>query len=110
MSSPAKFPPKILAPGVAAEQLGLTVPNLVALIRRHRYPFTELALGGRPGDRGRNRWGLTEEQIETIVRGQQRVFAEPKPEEEWGQPRPSPFNPDGKSLLRGGNRRVRPRG
>jgi hypothetical protein len=60
----------VLRPAEAAARLGLTVPGLVALLRRYRYKFTELSPGGRPGDRGRNRWGLTEGQLQAILRGQ----------------------------------------
>jgi hypothetical protein len=91
----------VLSPGEAAARLNMTVPNLVALIRRYRYRFTEIAIGGRPGDRGRNRWGLTEEQLEAIARGQERVFRESDP----AQPVPlrrSPVSPDGISRLRRG--------
>src|SRR5690348_3699806 len=91
----------VLSPGEAAARLNMTVPNLVALIRKYRYRFTEIAVGGRPGDRGRNRWGLTEEQLEAITRGQERVFRESDP----AQPTPllrSAVSPDGISRLRRG--------
>ena len=94
--------PAILPPSEAAFRLGLTVPGLVALIRRYRYKFTELAPGGRPGDRGRNRWGLTEEQLRGILRGQERGFRDPEPEPAPETPRVSALSPDGKSRLRKG--------
>lgn len=69
--------PLVLAPSAAAARLGVSVGSLVALVRHYRYSFTELALGGRPGDRGRGRWGMTEGQVEAVVRGQARAVAEP---------------------------------
>ena len=67
--------PLVMPPGTAAARLGLPVDRLVRLIRHYRYAWTELAPGGRPGDVGRGRWGLTEAQFEAIVRGQARTFA-----------------------------------
>ena len=95
-------PPAILRPCEAADRLGLTVPGLVALLRHYRYKFTELAAGGRPGDRGRNRWGLTEAQITAILRGQERGFREPEPKAPADMPRVSAVSPDGKSRLQRG--------
>lgn len=67
----------VLQPGDAAARLGIGVPQLVRLIRHYRYAYTELVPGGRPGDVGRGKWGLTEPQLEAIVRGQARAFAAP---------------------------------
>lgn len=94
--------PDILEPGTAAARLGVSVPTLVAILRKHRYHFTELAIGGKPGDRGRFRWGLTETQLQTIIRGQERGFVEPKPTAEAAAPPMSPLSPDGRSRLRRG--------
>jgi hypothetical protein len=96
--------PAVMPPAVAAARLGLPVPGLVTLIKTYRYGFTELSPGGRPGDRGRNRWGLTEDQLVAIVRGQDRTFARGA-EPASGKPAdsgPSPASPDGKSRLRRG--------
>jgi hypothetical protein len=98
----APITPDILEPGVAAARLGVSVPTLVAILRKHRYHFTELAIGGKPGDRGRFRWGLTEPQLQTIIRGQERGFVEPKPAVEASAPPMSPASPDGRSRLRRG--------
>lgn len=94
----------IHTPGEAARQLGLSTSDLVAIIRRHRYSFTEIKPGGKPGDRGRNRWGLTDAQLDAIVRGQERGFAPPEPET---IPSPSKASPAGQSLLRRGKGRAR---
>jgi hypothetical protein len=94
----------VLSPSEAAARLGLPVQGLVSIIRRHHYDYTELALGGRPGDRGRNRWGLTEAQLQKILDGQARHYAQPEPEQ--AAPRPSAASPDGRSRLRGGAMRI----
>lgn len=87
----------------AAARLGLTGAQLLAIIRQYRYPFTEIKPGGKPGDKGRNRWGLTEDQIRTILRGQERAFRGPDPEPEL--PNYSAASPDGISRARRGPRR-----
>lgn len=69
--------PLVLAPSAAAARLGVSVASLVTLVRHYGYAFTELALGGRPGDRGRGRWGMTAAQIVSVVRGQARAVAKP---------------------------------
>lgn|GEM_PF-4260765 len=96
----------IVYPTQAATRLGITVPDLVAMIRRNRYRFTEVKPGGKPGDRGRNRWGLTEAQLDAIVRGQERKWVEPKPLD----PAPAYNNesPDGRTRIPA-NRRTRMR-
>jgi hypothetical protein len=88
-------------PGEAAELLGMTTGQLTALIRRRRYAFTEMALGGKPGDPGRNRWGLTWDQIQAIVKGQSKVLPDAIPAAT--AKRLSPVSPDGKSRLRKSN-------
>ena len=93
--------PAVISPSDAARRLGLPVPGLVALIRTYRYTFTELSPGGRPGDRGRNRWGLTEAQFQAIVRGQERGFL-PSERAATNAATPSAASPDGKSRLRRG--------
>lgn len=100
-SSKLAVEPLVVLPGVAAARLSISVPELVRLLRHYRYTFTELKVGGRPGDRGRPGWGLTDTQIQTIIRGQERVFAvaAPPPVE---APQMSPSSPDGKSRLRRG--------
>lgn len=98
----------VLTPGEAAAMLGLTVPDLVARIRQHRYPFVERKPGGQPGDRGRGRWGLTEEQVRAILRGMERLPPDPSPtppEPNQRSARASAASPDGRSRLRRGPRR-----
>lgn len=97
--------PAILSPSHAAARLGIPVPGLVALIRRGRYLFTEIAPGGRHGDRGRSRWGLTEARLQKIIDGQQRGFREPEPEPAAVPVRVS-ASPDGKLRLRKGRARA----
>ncbi|WP_422928640.1 hypothetical protein [Singulisphaera sp. PoT] len=89
----------ILYPKQAAERMGLALRDLVAIIRRHRYEFTEIKPGGKPGDRGPRRWGLTESQIAAIQSGQARKFLPPE-EDTRVTPRHSPLSPDGKARLR----------
>lgn len=90
-------PAIIISPSTAAARLNLPIRELVAMIRRQRYPFTALKVDGKPGDRGRNRWGLTEEQYATIVRGQARAFPPPEPTRPGAH---EPASPDGVSRLR----------
>lgn len=98
----------IIEPGAAAARLCISTKMLVAIIRRHRYKFTELAAGGKPGDRGRRRWGLTEAQLTAIIRGQERGFVEPSPEEVSTAARYANLPADdGRSLLRKGKGRAR---
>jgi hypothetical protein len=92
----------ILTPGEAAARLGMDVPDLVAVIRRNRHAYTELKPGGKPGDRGRNRWGLTPRQFEAILRGLER--RPPEIRQEAATPLSSPLSPDGLSRLRRGRR------
>jgi hypothetical protein len=90
----------VLTPGEAAERLGIGVPQLVDIIRRGRYAFIELRPGGKPGDRGRGRWGLTHKQLDAILRGMERRLPDLSPPEAAGRAAPSPESPDGKSRLR----------
>lgn len=100
MSAKTTSKPDVISRSEAAARLGLRTPGLVALIRKYRYGFTELAPGGKPGDRGRNRWGLTEAQLQAIIRGQSRQFTQPDPESSRA-PISTPLSPDGRSRLRG---------
>lgn len=97
--SPRTIIPAVFAPAEAAAKIGIPVGALVAILRRHRYPFIEIHPGGKPGDRGRNRWGMTAEQIEAVLKGQKRQF-EPEPAGEPAASRVSAVSPDGKSRLR----------
>jgi hypothetical protein len=90
----------IYPPGEAADLLGMTTRRLADLIRERRYSFTEILPGGKPGDRGRNRWGLTIAQIEAIVRGQAKIPPDLANLPQAGKTRLSPVSPDGKSRLR----------
>jgi hypothetical protein len=103
METEPKPPQLIYRPGEAAAMLGMTVAALVTLIRRYRYTYREVRPDGRPGDRGRNRWGLSADDIGAIVRGQARVLPDPAPVPE-GPPKASPSSPDGRSRLRRGPR------
>jgi hypothetical protein len=90
----------VQTPGEAAARLGITTAALTALLRRHRYEFTELVPGGKPGDRGRHRWGLTEPQVQAILRGQARALPDPAALD-TAAPQSSPVSPDGKRRLKG---------
>ena len=89
---------RIYTPGQAAEALSISVPALVAILRRYCYPFTELAAGGRPGDRGRGRWGLSEDQLRAVLEGQARAWAPPA--EAGRRPSRGAASPDGIDRLR----------
>lgn len=95
---PEPLAPLIYGPGQAADALGLPVPTLVAILRRCRYPFTELSAGGKPGDRGRGRWGLSRDQLRTVIEGQARGWAEPTPSA--ARPTHTAASPDGVRRLR----------
>lgn len=99
MTTATKAPPLVHGPSVAAERLAVSVPGLVAIIRKYRYEFTELAPGGKPGDRGRRRWGLSEAQLSRILDGQARQFA-PEPASEPTADDYAAVAPDGVSRLR----------
>jgi hypothetical protein len=79
MTPPPAVAPRVLLPRDCARALGTDVPALVSLLKQYRYPFTELVPGGKPGQRGGRRWGLTPAQLDAVVRAQERQF-EPPPE------------------------------
>jgi hypothetical protein len=60
---------QVLTPSAVATVLGVSTTALARLVREGGYPYTALARGGRPGDRGRGRWGLTIAQLGVIVAG-----------------------------------------
>jgi len=65
-------------PDVAAARLGgISVGTLVALLRAGGYPYTMLKPGGAPWGRGRQTWGLTDDQIAAVADGQARTHARP---------------------------------
>lgn len=70
-------------PEEAARRLGgMTVANLVALLKARGYAFTELSPGVLPwgkGARGRKHWGLTDDQIAAIIAGQARSMPKQDP-------------------------------
>mgnify|MGYP000869372497 CR=1 FL=1 len=61
--------PRVYSPREAAELSGVSVEVLSREILTHRYPYIALKPGARPGDRAKNRWGLTVEQLSAIVEG-----------------------------------------
>lgn len=96
--------PRIHEPGEVARTLGMRREDLNALMIERGYPFFSRKSGGRPGDRRKGSWGLTDDQVAVIVRGETRVVPKAEPE---GRDRgaASPASPDGKSRL--GGRRSR---
>jgi hypothetical protein len=56
---------------------GISVAMLIALLKDGRYGFTMLKAGHKPWGRGRQFWGMTDEQISTVIRGQERFHAAP---------------------------------
>lgn len=99
--------PRVLSPGESAERMNTSPRKLATLIRRYQYEFTELVPGGKPGDRGRNRWGLTEAQLATIIEKQARGYQPPAEPAVTVTPGPTSESPDGVSRLHIG-RRTRP--
>jgi hypothetical protein len=95
-------------PDEAAKLLGgISVGTLVALLKAKGYAYTELKPGARPWGRGRQLWGLTDDQIAAVVAGQARRFASP----EAPVARPpavglAAHGHDGKSRLRRGRRKA----
>lgn len=88
-----------------AAMLGVSSETLLGWMRLGRYPFTQLKPGGKPGDRGPNRWGMTRAQVDAMVRGQARQLPEPVVAEAEAR-LVSALSPDGVSRLRrGGVRR-----
>lgn len=112
MTVPAGTAPDVMSPAAASARLGVTEAGLVALLKEYRYPWTELAPGGRPGRRGRAGWGLTEDQYLTVLRGQAHRFEAPPVVQgrppEVPTPSGSAASPDGKSRLRKGRGVRRP--
>ena len=99
--------PLVMSPSQAAARMGITVPALVAMMRQRGSAFTRLAPGGQPGDRGRNRWGLTESQLRKIINDFQAVTPRPEVTMPTGS---SAYSPDGHSRLKRGPGRVAPKG
>lgn len=59
---------RVMTPAQAAERLQCSTHVLTRIVMTQGYAYT--SLGGRPGDRGRNRWGLTPPQFRAILAGQ----------------------------------------
>jgi len=93
-------------PDVAAARLGgISVGTLVALLKARGYAWTELKPGGTPWGRGRQTWGLTDEQIAAVADGQARRHPRPPPPAGATPPRPAAValpGHDGRSRLRRG--------
>jgi hypothetical protein len=67
-------PLRVFSPGAVAERLGISPAALVSLMRNHHYEFVQLRDGGRPGDRGLGRWGMTAAQVRKLQRHQGYTF------------------------------------
>lgn len=93
-------------PEEAAQRLGgISIAQLVAILKAKGYDYTELKPGSTPWGRGRQSWGMTDEQIAAFVAGQTRRH--PRPDEEQGGTKPDgpapglgPLGHDGKSRIR----------
>ena len=95
--------PEVLSPRAVADYLGITTGELVELLRVGGYAWTELRPGRGPGLTGRPGWGLSRNQLQSIVDGQARRFtppAEPASRFPGCPPGYIPTSPDGKSRLR----------
>ena len=93
-------------PSEAAAILGgISVATLIALLKAKGYPYTELKPGATPWGKGRQTWGLTDDQLATIVAGQARRHPLPTASGDGASTAPRiPGLPghDGKSRLRRG--------
>lgn len=70
----AVYPPE----EVARRLGGISVALLVSILKAHGYEYTQLTPGAKPWGRGRQVWGMTDEQIADLIAGQTRQH--PKPE------------------------------
>ena len=62
---------QVHAPEECARRLGgISVAALVKLLRAGGYSYTSLQPGARPWGRGRQCWGMTDDQLAEVVRGQ----------------------------------------
>ena len=89
---------------LAAMRLRISTDNLVAHHPSERLPLDGDQGAGKPGDKGKNRWGLTEDQFQAIIRGQVRGFATPREPEAVKAAGPAP---GGVSRLRKRDYRVK---
>jgi hypothetical protein len=65
-------------PQEAARRLGgISVSTLVKLLRDGGYSFVSLSPGAKPWGRGRKLWGMTDEQINALIAGQNRRHPPP---------------------------------
>lgn len=88
---------------------GISVATLISLLKAKGYPWTELKPGGTPWGRGRQTWGLTDDQIAVVIAGQSRTFAATDAPDSpgtaelpKGDARLTSLGHDGKSRLRRG--------
>jgi hypothetical protein len=80
---------------------GITVKKLVKILKAGGYAYTSLMPGSTPWGRGRQVWGLTDDQLGAVLRGQAKRF--PSPEEATSANRTSGLRAlgwDGVSRLR----------
>jgi hypothetical protein len=93
------YPPKEVARMLA----GISVSQLVAILKAKNYPYTELTPDSKPWGRGRQCWGMTDEQIAILISGQERIHPRANdPEAKPGStgPKFTVSEYDGKSLIR----------
>jgi hypothetical protein len=80
----------VYSPEESAKRLGgITVPQLIAILKAKGYQFTELMPGSKPWGRGRKVWGMTDDQITELVEGQSRVHPRPVSTDEEGHAVPA---------------------
>jgi hypothetical protein len=63
---------------VARRLGGISVTQLVAILKTHGYEYTQLMPGSKPWGRGRQIWGMTDDQIATLILGQRRRHPTPQ--------------------------------
>src|SRR5262245_45003665 len=65
-------------PDECARRLGgITVARLIALLKSGGYTYTSLAPGSKPWGRGRQAWGMTDDQIAAVIAGQSKRHPTP---------------------------------
>jgi hypothetical protein len=105
--------PTVHPPEECARRLAnISVRMLVELLKTHGYEFTNLKPGSTPWGRGRQFWGMTDDQLAALIRGQTRRH--PKPAVEQAKTELARIRPgliamgwDGKDRIRPVRRRAK---
>lgn len=100
----------VYSPEEVSKRLGgISVTQIVAILKAHGYDYTQLTPGSKPWGRGRQVWGMTDDQIAAVVRGQTKRHPPPTEAGQGGEPggvKPAAHPPwDRRSRLRPRRRR-----